>query len=293
MKYISRAAEALDYSNFVVQRCIEAQNLNKAYECDNLKEILEVFQGALDVAAKERIAGSAFQLSRLGYWQYLITAWIVILIFLVVGASYALLYEASQATKYLKDTLQATRNNSETELQPYLNIMDVYVQTGEPSFGGGDGWIDITFKNLGKTPARNFRHHILEKTTAPFHSQYVEILDGTPVVHTISSGPEGAHSNTTQDTILLDLINIGEEGVVRCPIITDILDRGVKHLYMGTEWERYREGVSLPQFEGYRISGSIDFSNSFYDSTTRRLRFELTDSIDNGKSFKIIEDRKL
>ncbi len=288
-----RAVEALSYSNAVVKRCIEAQNANKPQECDDLKQVFEIFQSVLDLGAQERLAGSAMQLSKLGYWQYLAIGLAMLFLLLGVGASYVLLYEAIQITGFIRDSVQTSAKSREAELQPYLNITDVSIQTGEPPFGGGYGWIDITFKNFGKTPARYFRNHVIDNPPAPGVSQYVEMLDDTPVVHVIKSPGEGAQQSDLTNSFLLDLINTGEERTVRCPIVTDILDRSVKQRYMETEWERRRDGITLPRFEGYRVQGSVEFSNCFHHTTTRRLRYELNDSVDNGRSFRIIEDTNL
>jgi hypothetical protein len=119
------------------------------------------------------------------------------------------------------------------------------------------------------------------------------MLDGVPVVHTIKSPEPAVVLPQNDQTILLDLLNTGEQRTVRCPIVTDIVDRAVKQRYMETEWERRRDGIVLPRFEGYNIRGSIEFSNCFRHTTTRRLRYELSDSIDNGKSFKIVEDKEM
>ena len=292
-QFHDRAVEALSYSNAVVKRCIEAQNADKPGECDDLKQVFDIFQGVLDLGAQESMAGSAMQLSKLGYWQTLATGLAMVLLMLSVAACYLFLYEVSRVAGYVRTGQQVTENSREAELQPYLNIVDVSVQTGEPPFGGGHGWIDITFRNFGKTPARNFRNHVIDNTPLPGVSQFVEMLDGVPVVHTIKSPEPAVVLPQNDQTILLDLLNTGEQRTVRCPIVTDIVDRAVKQRYMETEWERRRDGIVLPRFEGYNIRGSIEFSNCFRHTTTRRLRYELSDSIDNGKSFKIVEDKEM
>lgn len=292
INYASRSLEVVTYSRSVIANCVENQSTDRPEECQDLKEILQILQSAVDTAAMESIAESAFQMRRFNYWLFLTIAWTAILIMLAVGAFLTLFFETSQASKHISNILRVISDSRESELQPYLNIVDVSVQTGEPPFGGGDGWIDITFKNLGKTPAQHFRNHIIEAgSDEPQFSQYVEVLDGIPIVHAVESPAKTGAAGKSPDTILLDFINAGEERTVRCPIVTDIRDRRIKLQYMEGERARLRDGATLPRFEGYRIRGSVDFSNIYFKNTTRRLKYELSDSIDNSRAFRIIEDK--
>lgn len=152
-KYNVKAAESIAYTNLIVKRCIEEETAKKPKECDHLKEILELSQGALDLAAQESMANSTFHLSRITYWQYLANGLTVIFLMMTVGASYAFLYEASQATKFARDTLTETKRATNYELKPYISIkfkgggyhVNSHLETSIPC--------QLRITNSGQTPA--------------------------------------------------------------------------------------------------------------------------------------------
>lgn len=155
-EYNDRAVDAIAAAKRIVQRCIKEKQADHPKECDQLVKIFEISQWSLDLAAQESMADSTFTIANITYWQYLATGLTVIFLIATVLASYAFLYEASQATRFAKDTLAETKRATSYELKPYLSLIFESAYFGE--INGSDIYehemvVCFSLVNDGLTPA--------------------------------------------------------------------------------------------------------------------------------------------
>ena len=189
----------------MIDVCVQEYEGGSHKNCEDLKRILEVLQGTLDLSAQTSMSQSTFGLLNIGYWQYVVSGLTAVFLVITVLQTGLILVESKKTTDAAKKTIDTAKESQRAHV-----FGMAYAKFGDPLKTGDDRPAHVhhadtenghftywaTIENAGQTPARSIKYTF----TRDYGSKEDAFLKESREIGSLGAGESRKIFSYTDDT---------------------------------------------------------------------------------------------